>query len=105
MVERMEGDYMQKQVHICSARSAVARRLTENWLGMNTGNSYDFLRLRDLGNRLPGRMLKAEYILDLKATGIDVVLVYEDLKADADFITEETGVPVVLVNPAYQWIE
>lgn len=105
MVRRMQWDYMQHQVHICSARSAVARDLTERWMAVNTGNSYDVLKLRSRGDRRPGRLLKSEYILDLKATGIDVVLVYEDLKADADFITEETGVPVLLVNPAYQWIE
>lgn len=104
-IVRMRLDYAQHQVHVNSARSAVAYTETRDWLDTAAGRCYDYLQLRRKGDCRRGKVLKAEYILGLQADGITVVLVYEDLKEDADYITEMTGVQVMLVNPAYEWIE
>jgi hypothetical protein len=106
MVRRMQWDYMQHQVHICTSEGEIASAQQRAWLAVNTGGCFDYLKMRARGDCRSGKVLKAEYVLGLQAAGeVDVVLAYEDLKADADYITEMTDVPVVLVNPAYEWIE
>ena len=104
-VVRMRMDYAYYQVHICSSRGAIAYEQTRDWLGRTAGKCYDYLTLRTRGDCRPGKVLKAEYILGLQADGLTVMLAYEDIKEDADYITEMTGVQVMLVNPAYEWIE
>jgi hypothetical protein len=105
MIRRMMMDFAYHQVHICTSEGEIASEVQRAWLSIYAAGSYDYLKMRTRGDCRSGKLLKAEYILGLQADGLDVQLMYEDLKSDADYVTEMTGVPVVLVNPAYQWIE
>lgn len=105
MITRMRLDYGQHQVHIVSSRDAVSYDLTAAWLNRTAGRCYEALTLREAGDERSALQLKVDYIRSLYARGIYVALAYEDIKHIAEGIWEQTGTPVVLVNPAYDWIE
>lgn len=92
------------QIHLCSGRSANARKKTREMLD-KYAVSWDHLHLRPEGNRQSNGKFKVAYIKGLQGWGIDVVLMLEDWKEAADYILQETGVPYMLVNPGYKWIE
>jgi hypothetical protein len=104
-IKRMQLDYEQGQIHVVSSRGASASRQSRLWLNTYADAKWDYLRLRHRGDRRHGWEIKVENILELRAYGIEVVLAYEDLKSEAEKIFELTGVPVVLINPAYDWVE
>lgn len=104
-IRRMELDWFQAQVHIVSSRSTSSFERSRTWLHTYVGTKWDYLKLRAAGDRRKGWELKVENILELRESGIEVVLAYEDIKSEAEQIYERTGVPVVLINPAYDWVE
>lgn len=104
-IVRMALDWERFQVHIVTACSEVGRECTEAWLEENAAGAYDYLCMRRVDDGRPDRELKVEYIKWLLENDIPVVLAYEDLKSTAEAITEQTGTPVMLINPAYDWME
>lgn len=104
-IARMALDWEQFQVHIVTACSEVGRECTEAWLEENASGAYDYLCMRRVDDGRPDRVLKVEYIQWLKDNGIPVILAYDDLKSTADAVFEQTEVPVVLINPGYDWME
>lgn len=91
------------QIHICSGRASVARVATEFWLAKHD-IPYDYMKLRSDGDRTPNGLYKARYVTGVRESGVEVVLFVEDWKEAADHITEQTKVPALLVNPAYDWV-
>jgi hypothetical protein len=104
-IRRMQLDFEQGQVHIVSSRGATAYHQTRTWLNTHSGAKWDYLKLRDSADRRPGWELKVEHILELRESGVEVVLAYEDIKSEAEKIYQMTGVRCVLINPAYDWVE
>lgn len=92
--------YPHHQVHICSGSGESSADVTRAWLDMHR-IPYDVLRQRADGDRRPNAEIKIAYIEKLHASGIRVVLFYEDFPAVAQEIPARTGVPVVCVNPCY----
>lgn len=88
------------QVHVCSGSGTAAESVTRGWLTRH-GVMLDGLRLRPDGDYTPNGLFKVNYILELRAAGIEVVLAYEDWGEAALAIEELAGVPVVGVNPFY----
>ena len=88
------------QVHVCSGSGAAAESVTRGWLA-RWGVLVDGLRLRPAGDYTPNGLFKVNYILELRAAGIEVVLAYEDFGPSAAEIEELAGVPAVGVNPFY----
>lgn len=94
------------EIHICSGRSGTALPKTMAWfIRHNHAEYYDYLRLRHANDPHSNSRLKVNYIRDLRETGVEVALFFEDYLPVAETIREETGVPVVVVNPGYDWIE
>jgi Recombination endonuclease VII len=87
-------------VHIVSGRNDSARPQSEYWLKGHLV-PYDFLQLRPAGDRTENGLYKVRYIEDLRERGYEPVLFFEDWPPAARMIEEETGVPVVCVNPCY----
>lgn len=104
-IRRMQMDFLVHQVHIATACGTIARELTREWLIAHAAGQYDYLYMRARGDCRSDKILKTEYIAGLIQDGLDVRLVYEDRKDIADHIYATLGVPCLLVNPAYEWIE
>jgi hypothetical protein len=98
---RLRLDFFQHQAHIVTAQSVVAEELAKGWLDMHTGGTYDYLGCRAIGDQRPDHVLKVEYIRGVQARGVEVVQAYEDLPSSAEYIYEQTGVPVLGINPFY----
>ena len=92
--------YPHHQVHVCSGSQDSAEAVTRRWLA-EQHVPFDALRLRAAGDHTPNGALKARYVLELRAQGIEVVLFYEDHPDAAAEIYRLTGVPVLGVNPFY----
>lgn len=92
------------KIHLVSGRNGAAREKTEAWL-RDYAVPYDALHMREPGDRTANGRLKVKYINALRKQGLEPELFLEDWKEAADYIHEKTKVPVLLVNPAYDWIE
>lgn len=88
-------------VHLVSGRSDSARSLTEKWLYAHEV-PYDELILREVGDRSSNGRFKVRHIHQLRAAGLAPVLFFEDWAETARYIEDNTGVPVVGVNPFYE---
>lgn len=100
-IARLQLDAEQFQVHIYSARGEIAFDPTMEWLKKHVGLGYIHnVALRARGDNREGWEIKVEYIKRLQVMGIKVVLAYDDVGAQADKITEHTGVPVLRINEA-----
>lgn len=103
----MDLHWPHHQIHICSARSNVARQQTRDWLAKHD-IKYDYMHLAREWQVWPTKEEalaavvnhKAGYILDLREGGVEPVLMFEDQVNVAKGITELTGVPVLMVDPA-----
>lgn len=81
-----------------SACSDVALGLTRQWCVKHDVPLDDFL-MRPAGDRTESGIFKVSAIRRLQDAGLDVVLCVEDWEPVAEYITQETGVPVLGVNP------
>lgn len=87
-------------IFIITGRSAAARDLTRAWLRMHQV-PFDGLLMRPAGDRTPNGRYKVEVLRRLQREGYDVKLFVEDFPDAAEYITEHTGVPCLLVNANY----
>lgn len=81
------------QIHIVSASEEAARAVTMAWLRVHVKSGWDFVALSVKD--------KPDYVKSLQAKGIDVRAFWEDWPPNARAITEQTGVPAIIVNPVY----
>lgn len=100
-VARMRLDWPHHQVHLVSGADPVSESMTRAWLGQHVGPYWDALHLRYGGSVEDNAQVKAAYVAELHAAGIDVVLAYEDRPEVGLRLTELTSVPVVTINPCY----
>jgi hypothetical protein len=92
--------YLHNQVHVVSGSEASSRDVTLAWLARHRV-PFDVLRQRAPGDTRENAEVKIAYILELRASGIEPVLFYEDHPDVTAAIEAGTGVPVVCVNPRY----
>jgi hypothetical protein len=71
-----------------------------NWLDDHQV-MYDLAFFRQAGDNTESGLLKARWIEELREAGLEVVLFVEDVPEIAEVIRQETGVPVLVVNPCY----
>lgn len=83
-----------------SGRSGSAKMLTLKWLRTH-GIPLDRTIMRPDGDCTENGLLKVRVIRQLRGEGIDVRLFIEDWPPAAEIIREQTGVPVLVVNPCY----
>ncbi len=89
------------QNHVVSGSTEAARPQSEKWLDVNAPY-YHNLRLRKPDeDGIDSGYLKAQYVLRAQALGMEVLAFWEDWPPAAKTITEQTGVPCVVVNPRY----
>ncbi len=88
--------YPSRLICIVSGRSTRAEDLTREWLSRNDV-PFDrvILRSDDIDNKL----FKVNSVRQLQAEGLSVELFVEDWNEVAAYITEQTGIPVLGVNP------
>ena len=77
---RMNLDWKHHQVHVCSGRSGSALERTEDWL-FDHGAVCDFIRLRAADDFRPNEVIKVDYVREVRRSGVEVVLFYEDWAA------------------------
>lgn len=90
-------------IHIITGRSAGARSLTETWLA-GWDIPYDGLHMRPAGDRTANGKYKVATLRSIQATSLvpmKFVLFVEDYPEAAEYITEHTGIPCLLVNANY----
>jgi hypothetical protein len=92
--------YPHHLVHLCSGSDASSEAVTRQWLDLHRV-PFDDLRQRPLGDRTPNEDLKVNYVFELRARGLEVVLAYEDWETAARALELKAGVPVIGVNPFY----
>jgi hypothetical protein len=92
--------YEHRQVHLWSGSEASAEAVTRQWLDLHRV-PFDGLRLRPDGDDRSNAELKISWILELRESGIETVLFYEDHPEVAADIEAKTGIPVLVVNPCY----
>jgi hypothetical protein len=83
-----------------SGRSGSAKALTLEWLRTH-GVPLDRTIMRPDGDFTENGLLKVKVIRQLQRQGLDVRLFIEDWPQAAELIREQTGVPVLVVNPCY----
>jgi hypothetical protein len=83
-----------------SGRNDSARAATWKWL-RDHQVPLDDLFLRADDDFTPNGEFKVGVIERFRARGVEVVLFVEDWRETADYITEKTGVPVLLVKGDY----
>lgn len=88
------------QVHICTGASTGAEQEARVQL-VRYGVCFDYLKMKAPDDARPNEEFKIAYVLELRESGTEVVLFYEDWGPAALAIYEKTGVPVVGVNPFY----
>jgi hypothetical protein len=88
------------EVHIVSGRQDSAREQTVTWLARHNV-FYDELVLRKDGDHRPNAAYKVAYVKDLARAGRVTELVVEDWPETAQAVREETGIPVMVINPCY----
>ena len=81
-----------------SGRSQCAYGKTWAWL-MDHDVPMNGLILRPEGDRTDNKLFKVAKIRELQAEGIEFCLFVEDWMPVAEYITEQTGIPVLGVNP------
>ncbi len=100
---RMRMDWAHHEVHIASGRGGESLDKTINWLEENNLRPwYDFLTLRGIGDERSNAQIKIDYINKVEASGVHVILVYEDHPAVGREIMSRLDVPVLGVNPFYE---
>lgn len=87
-------------IFIVTGRSSRAKTITRHWLLQNH-IPCDALLMRPEGDRTPNGEYKVAMIEKMRSLGYEPVIAFEDWAECGDYITKETGVPVVLVNPNY----
>lgn len=92
--------YPAHQVHIFSGSGESSDLVTREWLDLHR-IPFDVLRQRPEGDHRPNALLKAGFILELRAAGVEMLLYHEDHGPVAQEIPVLTGVPVLGVNPFY----
>lgn len=93
------------QNHVVSGSTEAARPQALQWLDTHAPHYYALkLRLPELEGGVQSGVLKARYVLELQAQGVEVIAFWEDWVPAARVITEMTGVPCVVVNPCYDGI-
>jgi phosphoglycolate phosphatase-like HAD superfamily hydrolase len=92
--------WQQAEVHIVSERAASALEDTQKWLARHDV-LFDCVSLRPEGQPSDGSGV-ITYIKALRQVS-QVLLAYQDWPPLAERITEETGVPCVVVNPVYRF--
>lgn len=94
------------QIHIVSGRSDSARDKTVAWFARHRFDGfYDYLSLCRGDQFDCNSSMKIAYIRSLQEQDIKPLVFFEDHLPVGRSITDATGVPVVLVNPAYEWVE
>lgn len=78
--------------------SAAARELTEDWCRKHNVPLAEFI-MRPAGDGTPNEVFKVAAVRKLQAAGMDVQLFVEDWEPIARYIAQETGIPVLGVNP------
>lgn len=74
-----------EEVEIWSGRSEASREKTLQWFHRHTGFPLRTpMRMRPLGNQMPGAELKEMWLKDSRARGSYVTLVFEDLQSVVD---------------------
>lgn len=81
-----------------SGTSAAALDLTRQWAKRHDVPLHDYL-LRPAGDTTENGVFKVGVIRQLQDAGLKVVLFLEDWEPAARYITEQTGVPVLGINP------
>lgn len=81
-----------------SGSSECAGPLTRSWC-RNNDVPLDVVMLRKDGDHTPNGLWKVRVIRALQAQGADVRLFFEDWGTVAEQVRQETGVPVVGINP------
>jgi hypothetical protein len=84
--------------HIVSGRSAVAAYRTRAWLEKHQV-PFDEICLRRRDDFTENGLIKARYVRELQALGIQVVMFFEDWPPVAAVVHEMTGVPAVVLTP------
>ena len=87
-------------VYFVSGRSFEAIQPTLMWLDQ-AGIIFESLRLRRPQDPRDNGDFKVAYIRELRAEGLEPVLMLEDWPPVVEKIEAETGVPVLCVNPRY----
>lgn len=85
---------------IITGRSAGAMGLTREWLAKHD-IPYDGLLMRPAGDRTPNGKYKVQMLRRIADEGYKVFLFVEDYPEAAEYITEHTGIPCLLVNANY----
>jgi hypothetical protein len=81
-----------------SGRSGSARDRTLSWFRLHDV-PMDRLILRPAGDRTDNKLFKVRQIHQLQDQGVKFCLFVEDWQPVAEYITEQTGIPVLGVNP------
>lgn len=83
-----------------SGRNKSAEKLTWRWLDEHE-IPLDELYLREDSDHTPNGEYKVRVIRQIRASGLEVVLFVEDWKETGEYIRDQTGVPVLLVQGDY----
>jgi hypothetical protein len=81
-----------------SGRSARVRDRTLSWM-MRHDVPMDHVILRPEGDCTDNKLFKVQQLRELQAQGVEFCLFIEDWAPVAEFITEQTGISVLGVNP------
>lgn len=87
-------------VHLISRRGETSRALTESWL-RKYEVPFSTLRLHGPHDSEDSASYKIQHIRYLQERGMRPILILEDWPEITARITEETGIPVLTVNPLY----
>ncbi len=71
-------------IEIWTGRIEATRDVTERWIDQHLGYRPDALRMRPSADRTQDDQLKLQWLLELRAEGSDVKLVFEDRKRVVD---------------------
>lgn len=85
-------------LYAVSGRSERARGRTLEWF-KRYAVPIDVLILRPEGDRTDNKIFKVQQIRELQEQGAEFCLFIEDWAPVAEYITKETGIPVLGVNP------
>lgn len=85
---------------VVSGSSECARLAAESW-AVKHRVPWDRLVLRPDGDHTPNAQFKVAVLRAMKEAGLNVCLLVEDWPEVKTLVEEETGVPVLVVNPCY----
>jgi hypothetical protein len=86
--------------YVVTGRSDAAADMTRLWMQRHS-IAIDHLEMRPAGDDTDNAVFKIRHIRQLQASGYRVALFCDDWGPVAELITDETGVPVLGVNPFY----